>query len=324
MTKNESLLRVEDPIMASASPSSYPFVPLPDRAPLRFPGGAPVALIFTINIEYWEPLRRGQKEPLFAGGPATIPHALPGDVLDTANWTWREYGQRIGIWRLLEVFDAAGVAPSCTCNGLVLQERRRIIDAVNERGWELVPHNWAQNDLLTYYAHEPEQERAVIRRTLDKYREVVGRPAKAWLSSALRGTAHTPAFLKEAGLLAYCDYLNDDQPYLIDTLHGPIVCVPYSNDVNDFNMFARGGLSTRDGVDMLKLCFDQLRAEGAATGRIMNVGLHPHVIGQPHRIAALREFIDYAKGSGKVWWPTRERLAEWYLGEAPRHMPRRG
>ena len=139
------------------------FVPLPDRAPLKFPGGARVALIFTINIEYWEPFRAGQKEPLFPGGPATIPHALPGDVLDTANWTWREYGQRVGIWRLMDVFDAMGVAPSCTCNGLILVERRRIIDAVKERGWELVPHNWAQNDLLTYYAHNPDEERAVIR-----------------------------------------------------------------------------------------------------------------------------------------------------------------
>src|SRR5205823_12542501 len=90
-----------------------------------------------------------------------------------------------------------------------------------------------------------------------KYAEFLGKPAKSWLSSPIRGTAHTPAFLKEFGLIAYCDYLNDDQPYLIDTVHGPIVCVPYSNDINDFSMFARGGLSTRDGVDMLRLCFDQ-------------------------------------------------------------------
>jgi hypothetical protein len=102
----------------------------------------------------------------------------------------------------------------------------------------------------------------VIRKTLDKYQEVVGRPAKAWLSSAIRGTLHTPAFLKEFGLVAYCDYLNDDQPYLIDTIHGPIVCVPYSNDINDFNMFARGSASTRDGIEMLKLCFDQLAHRG--------------------------------------------------------------
>jgi allantoinase len=308
--------------MMSQPPSTYDFVPLPDRAPLKFPGGAHVALIFTINIEYWEPFRPGQKAPLFPGGPATIPHALPGDVLDTANWTWREYGQRIGIWRLMDVFDAIGVAPSCTCNGMILTERRRIIDAVKERGWELVPHNWAQNDLLTDYAHNPEEERAVIRRTLDAYQRVVGKPAKAWLSSAIRGTLHTPAFLKEFGLIAYCDYLNDDQPYLIDTIHGPIVCVPYSNDINDFNMFARGGLSTRDGIDMLELCFDQLYAEGAASGRVMNVGLHPHVIGQPHRISALREFMAYVKAKSHTWFPTREEIATWYLGEAPRHMRR--
>ena len=83
-------------------PSSYPYVPLPDRMPLRFPDGARLALILTINIEYWEPFRSGQKEPLFTGGPMTIPHALPGDTLDTANWTWREYGQRVGVWHQAE------------------------------------------------------------------------------------------------------------------------------------------------------------------------------------------------------------------------------
>jgi allantoinase len=79
------------------SPSYYKYVALPDRGLLRFPNGARLAIILTINIEYWEKSRPGQKEPLFTGGPMTIPHALPGDVLDTANWTWREYGQRIGV-----------------------------------------------------------------------------------------------------------------------------------------------------------------------------------------------------------------------------------
>ncbi len=306
----------------TSSPSSYPFVPLPDRGPLRFPNGARVALIVTINLEYWEQDRPGQKEPLFPGGPATIPHALPGDVWDTANWTWREYGQRVGIWRMMDVFDAAGIAPSCTFNGLLARERRRIIDEVNARGWELVPHNWAQNDLLTYYAHKPEDERAVIRRTLDVYEEIVGRPAKAWLSSAIRGSRHTPAILKAFGLVAYCDYLNDDQPYLIDTVNGPIVSVPYSNDINDFNMFARGGASVRDGLETLKACFEQLHDEGAKTGRIMNFGLHPHVIGQAYRIGALKEFLMYVKGRDGVWMPTREELATWYMGVAEQHIPR--
>jgi allantoinase len=303
------------------SPSYYKYVALPDRGPLRFPNGARLAIILTINIEYWEKSRPGQKEPLFTGGPMTIPHALPGDVLDTANWTWREYGQRIGVWRLIDLFDKSGVKPSCTINGLTMVERRRIVDAVNERGWELVAHNWAQNDLLSFYADKPDEERAVIKRTLDQYQEVLGRPAKAWLSSAIRGTLHTPAFLKEFGLIAYCDYLNDDQPYLIETRHGSIVCVPYSNDVNDFNLFARGGMSTSAGLETLKMCFDQLYDESQETARIMNFGLHPHVMGQPFRVRALREFIDYAASHRDVWFASREAIASWYLENHQSHIP---
>jgi len=302
-------------------PSSYDYVAMPDRLPLRFPNGARLALILTINLEYWEKSRPGQKEPLFTGGPMTIPHALPGDVWDSANWTWREYGQRAGVWRLIDIFDQLGVMPSCTVNGLILTERRRIVDAVNQRGWELVPHNWAQNDLLTYYADNPAKEREVIKRTLDQYQNVVGRPAKAWLSSAIRGTLHTPAFVREFGLIAYCDYLNDDQPYLIDTIHGPIVCVPYSNDINDFNLFARGGLSPSSGLETLKACFDQLYAESSASGRIMNFGMHPHVMGHAHRAGALRDFVAYAKSRKDVWFASREEIAGWYLENHQSHIP---
>jgi allantoinase len=302
------------------APSSYDYVPLPDRRPLRFPNGARLAVILTINLEYWEKFRPGQKEPLFTGGPMTIPHPLPGDVWDTANWTWREYGQRVGVWRLIDVFDAAGVKPSCTVNGMIMTERKRIVDAVNQRGWELVPHNWAQNDLLTYYAGKPELEREVIKRTLEQYAQTIGRPARAWLSSALGATVYTPLFLKEFGLIAYCDYLNDDQPYLIQTTHGPIVCVPYSNDINDFNLFARGGMSASAGLETLKLCFDQLYAESAASGRLMNFGIHPHVMGQAHRTGALRDFIDYAKSHEGVWFASREEIATWYLDIHEAHI----
>jgi len=302
------------------APSSYDYVPLPDRRPLRFPNGARLAVILTINLEYWEKFRPGQKEPLFTGGPMTIPHPLPGDVWDTANWTWREYGQRVGVWRLIDVFDAAGVKPSCTVNGMIMTERKRLVDAVNQRGWELVPHNWAQNDLFTYYAGKPDLERAVIKRTLEQYVQTIGRPAKAWLSSALRATVYTPVFLKEFGLIAYCDYLNDDQPYLIQTTHGPIVCVPYSNDINDFSLFARGGMSASAGLETLKLCFDQLYAESAASGRLMNFGMHPHVMGQAHRIGALRDFIDYAKSHEGVWFASREEIATWYLDIHEAHI----
>ena len=193
-------------------------------------------------------------------------------------------------------------------------------NAINERGWELVPHNWAQNDILTYYAHEPDAERAVIRRVLDVYEDAVGRPAKGWLSSSLRPTVETPDILKENGLLFHCDFLNDDQPYLIHTNSGPLVCVPYSNDINDFNMFARGGMTLDQGLATLREQFDWLYKEGSESMRLMNFGLHPHVIGQPYRIRALGEFLAYAKSFDGVWFPTREEIATWYLENHQDHI----
>ncbi len=108
---------------------------------------------------------------------------------------------------------------------------------------------------------------------------------------------------------------------MIHTINGPIVCVPYSNDINDFNLFARGGMSAAAGLETLKVCFDQLYSEGATTGRIMNLGLHPHVMGHAHRIGALREFIEYAQARAKVWFPSREEIARWYLTVHESHIP---
>lgn len=297
----------------------YDFVALPDRKPLKWPGGARLALIFTLNLEYWD-LSRDGAEPMYPAGPATIPHPLPGNVADYANWTWREYGQRVGIWRLIDIFDKAGVPSTCTMNAMTGIERRRIVDAVNERGWEIVAHNYVQNEPLSSYAHEPDREREIIRRTLDVYEETVGRPARGWLSSSLRCTANTPEFLKEFGLLFHSDFLNDDQPYLIHTGHGPLVCVPYSNDINDFAVFSRGAMTTAGALEIFKEQFDQLYLEGADSGRIMNLGMHPHVMGQAYRVRALREFIDYVKGFDGVWFASREEIAEWYLANHESHI----
>ena len=127
-------------------------------------------------------------------------------------------------------------------------------------------------------------------------------------------------FLKEADLTFFCDFLNDDQPYLIRPKHGPMVCVPYSNDVNDFNMFARGGMTLDQGLAALKEQFNVLYEEGKSSMRIMNFGLHPHVIGQPYRIRALGDFLEYVKGFDAGWCPTREEIAEWYLQHYHEHV----
>ncbi len=298
----------------------YDYVPLPARNPLKWPNGARLALILTINLEFWD-LVKDTTAPYYAGGPPVLPDPLPGNVPDYHNFTWREYGQRVGVWRMIDTFDKAGVPAGCTMNAKMGLERRPVIDAVRERGWELVAHNYEQGDLLTNYQFDRAAEGDLIGRTLEVYEQVVGKPARGWLSSSLRGTSQTADILAENGLIFLCDYMNDEQPYLIRTPSGPIVSTPYSVEINDFTFFHRRGMSTHMALDLLKEQFDQLYLEGAESGRLMNVGLHPHVAGHPYRIRALREFLDYAKGFEGVWWATREAIAAWYLENHSSHIP---
>jgi allantoinase len=168
---------------------------------------------------------------------------------------------------------------------------------------------------------DEEGERELVLETLKVYNDVVGKPATGWLSSSLRGNPSTVEILAEQGLLYTTDYLNDDQPYLIHTDHGPVVSIPYTNEVNDFMIFMRRGNTTDEAFDLFKEQFDTLYAEGATSGRLMNLGLHPHVVGQPFRARCVREFLDYAKQFPDVWWTTREEIAKWYLKNHESHIP---
>lgn len=298
----------------------YDFVPMPERLPLRWPNGARVAVLVTFNLEYWD-LVRDTEEAYYAGGPAILPDPLPGNVADIPNYTWREYGQRVGIWRLFDIMDRAGLPASCTMNAKMGLERPQAIEHCIDRGWELVAHNYVQSDLLTNYASDPEGERELVLETLRVYERVVGRKAAGWLSSSLRGNPSTVEILAEQGLLYTTDFLNDDQPYLIHTAHGPIVSIPYSNEVNDFMIFMRRGNTTSEAFEVFKEQFDTLYVEGAESGRLMNLGLHPHVVGQPFRARCVREFVDYARQFPDVWWTTREEIAKWYLENHESHIP---
>lgn len=297
----------------------YPWSSIASRGPLKFPDGKRLAVIITMNCEYWD-LVKDTKEPYYAGGPPMLPDHLPGNVADFPNFTWREYGQRVGVWRLFKIFDGMGVPLSVTINAKTALERPEIITYANERNWEIVAHNYEQGELLTRYTFDIEKERQLIDATLETYERVVGRKARGWLSSSLRGTPNTPDLLAERGLLFYCDYMNDEQPYLIQTPSGPIVNVPYSIEINDFTFFHRRAMNTWDAARMLKAQFDELYEEGAQTGMLMNIGLHPHVSGHPHRMACYREFLAYAKQRDDVWWTTREELAEWYMQNHEGHI----
>lgn len=298
----------------------YDYVPLPQRGRLTWPNDARVALVLTFNLETWD-LTKPTDKPYYAGGPAILPDVLPGDTPDFPNFTWREYGQRVGIWRLLDLFDEMGAKASCTTNAVTFERRKAMTDAVLERGWELIAHNWEQGELLTNFAKDPAKEREVVLRTLAQFEQYVGRKSAGWLSSSLRGTLNTAGLLAQYGCKFYCDIMNDDQPFMIRTEHGPIVSVPYSNEINDFTFITRKNYTTDQFRDALIEELDVLYAEGAKTARIMNVGLHPHVSGRAHRIRALREFIAHAQSLPGVWWATREEIADWYLQQHESHIP---
>jgi allantoinase len=294
----------------------YEYSPIALRKPLRWPDNHRVALIITINLETWD-LTKDSSRPYYAGGPAILPDALPGNVPDFPNYTWREYGQRVGIWRLIELFDELGVKPGCTVNGATCERRKPMVDAAVARGWEILAHNYEQGELLTDYAHDSEAEKRIILRTLQAYEQAIGKPARGWLSSSLRGTLNTAALLAELGLLFYCDLMNDDQPYMLHTDSGPIVSVPYSNEINDFTLLTRRNHTTDEYRDILIEELRMLHREGGHQARLMNIGLHPHVSGRAYRVRALREFLEFARALDGVWWATREQVATWYTEQRP-------
>ena len=196
-----------------------------------------------------------------------------------------------------------------------------MIDAALQRGWELIPHNYVQTELLTDHMFDEATEREVIRKTLKIYEDVCGKKPKGWLSSSLRSTLNTADILAEEGLIFLTDLLNDDQPYLIDTRSGKkLVSISYTSEVNDFTVFMRQGQTVDGAISVFKEQFDWLYAESATSGRLMNVGLHPHVIGQPFRIRALRDFLRYVKQFDDVWFATREEIADWYLAHHSEHI----
>ena len=297
----------------------YPYSPFPSRGKLTWPNNKRLAIIITINMETWD-LIKDTDEAYYAGGPSILPDLLPGNVPDFPNYMWREYGQRVGVWRLLDVFDELSVKPECTVNAKTCLERHEMVKAAMDRKLQIIPHNYEQGELLTQYFNDPLKEEEVIKNTLDVYKETTSLIPQGWLSSSLRGTENTANILVKNGIRFYCDAMNDDQPYIIDTDSGPIVSIPYSNEINDFTLLTRRGHTTDEFRDILIEEMNVLYQESKATSKIMNIGLHPHVSGRAYRVRAIREFLEAAKELEGIWWATRSQIADEYLKQSEEHI----
>ena len=297
----------------------YPYVPISKRGKLVWPNGKRLALLITVNLETWDLIKDTEKS-YYAGGPSILPDLLPGNIPDFPNYMWREYGQRVGIWRLFSLFDSLGIKPGCTINAATCIRRKEMVEAALSRGCELIPHNYEQGELLTTFVDDPAKEEEVIVKTLDIFKETTKTEPLGWLSSSLRGTLNTANILVKHGPQFYCDAMNDDQPYMIETPSGNLVSVPYSNEINDFTLLTRRGHTTDEFRDILIEEMSVLYEESIDGARIMNVGLHPHVSGRAYRIRAIREFLEAAKQLKSIWWTTREEITAWYKGCHEQHI----
>lgn len=279
-----------------------------DRPPLRWPGGARVAFWIVPNIEHYEylPAQNSVRNPW--------PRSPHPDVLGYGS---RDYGNRVGVWRLFELLDRHGLRGTTSCNLAAFEHYPAILEACLERNWDYMCHGIYNTRY--HWNLTQEQERAEVADCVQTFRRMTGRQLAGWLSPALSNTVNTPDLLAEAGIKYYCDWLHDDQPVPMAVRSGRLITVPYSVDLNDAPVQLQG----HEGDEferMIRDAFDVLYAEGEDSGRVMCIAIHPYISGQPHWIGHLDRALSYVFGHEGVWKATGEEIADWYLAHLPREQ----
>lgn len=270
-----------------------------DRAPLRWPGGARVAVWVVPNIEHYEylPAQVRVRDPW----PRT-PHP------DVLGYGQRDYGNRVGLWRMMEVFDRHQIRCTVSLSLRVLEMYPAIFAAMEQRGWEYMSHGLYNTRY--HWGYSVKEERAAIAACQEIHQRLTGRRMAGWFSPAASFTLNTPDLVAEAGFRYYCDFYHDDQPRPIKVKSGKLVSLPYSMEVNDSIAWRRG----QEGEEFARTIrdeFDTLYAEGAEHGRVMCIAVHPFIMGQPHRIAHLDSALGYVLGHPGVWQATGAEIADW-------------
>jgi peptidoglycan/xylan/chitin deacetylase (PgdA/CDA1 family) len=275
-----------------------------DRPPVRWPDGKRVALWLAPNVEHYEYL----PSPQMTDPWRRTPHP------DVMGYAVRDAANRVGFWRMLEVFDHYQVRATVSLNVAVLEHFPEVRDAMVERDWDFMSHGVYNTRQL--FGLSVEDEREFYRRTAAVIRNQTGKTLKGMLGPAFSTTPNTPALMAEAGLTYQVDWFVDDQPFPLFTPTGKLVGIPYSRQLNDAFRFGSGAwLSGADFVQMCKDQFDVLYEEGAVSGRVMCLALHPYLIGAPHRIKYLDEVLSYVLAHDGTWATTADEIADWYLAQ---------
>jgi len=283
-------------------PDRVDYSPIIDRPIIKWPNGARVALWISPNVEHYEymPDDDAARTPW----PRT---PFP----DVQQYSYRDYGNRVGFWRMLETLDKYNIRSCVSLNVAVLEHFPEIRDAMVERNYDYMSHGIYNTRYL--YTYTEEQEREFYRDTIETLKLHTGKQLKGMLGPAISGTERTPDLMAEAGLIYHTDWMHDDQPVPIKVKSGKLISVPYSIELNDSSLLRDNHY---EGDYFARICnaqFDQLYKEGAESGRVMCIALHPFLIGQPHRIKYLDEILSHIMSHDGVWQTTADEIAEYYI-----------
>jgi peptidoglycan/xylan/chitin deacetylase (PgdA/CDA1 family) len=278
----------------------YDYSPIVNRPKLELPNGARLAFWIGLNVEHFA---LDKPSTSIFGGTAMLQP-------DPLNYGWRDYGVRVGVWRMMELLDRFGIRASVLLNSEVCDHYPEIIAAGNQRDWIWLAHG--KNNSTFQTGMSLDEERQYLTEVVDTLRRGTGKPPRGWLGPALTETFNTPDLLAELGVEYILDWCNDDQPYPMHVKQGRMISVPYSIEVNDIPAFVGKGLTPEQFFRMIVDQFDQLYAEAEQSARVMCVALHPFLINQPFRHKYLAQALEYVTGHEGVWLATSDEIADWY------------
>jgi allantoinase len=277
--------------------------PIVEREPIHWPNGARVAFYVGLNVEHF-----------YVDRPSTsLNEETAALVPDPLNYGWRDYGPRVGIWRLIESFDRYGIRASALLNSDVCDRYPQIIEAGRRRNWAWVAHGKTNSMLHT--GMSVDEERTLLAEIIATIEEATGQRPQGWLGPGLSETIETPRLLAELGLSYVLDWTNDDQPYPLNVLG--MLSVPYTVELNDLGLFTFKSLTGPDFVQLVRDQLDQLYADSADSGRVMALAQHPFVIGQPFRHKYLDQALEYLANHEGIWLTTSDEIADHYARTHP-------
>jgi peptidoglycan/xylan/chitin deacetylase (PgdA/CDA1 family) len=288
----------------------YPYSALPGRPPRRWPGAAPVAAWVVLYLEYWE-LATPAGEHRAPGVHGHWGNFFP----DYRTFSYREYGNRVGFSRVLACLDRHAVPVTVAANSAAIARYPELVAECVRRGWEIVPHGSHATRMITSAMTEA-KERAVIADAIAAVRDATGKPPRGWIGQDCNESFRTPELVAKSGLRWLSDWPNDEQPYWM-TVAPPIVSIPQQQEWDDVQMLWLRQLSMPRYKAAIGEALAVLAADGRHSGRTFCLGVHPWLLGQPHRIRYLDDVLASLASSPDVWMTTGSGIADAFAEAFP-------